>query len=140
VSQNVDAVRQGFDAFNAFSRGDLPSKAVEDGFDPQIELIWQDRQTYPDFPQHVRGRGEVIAFIEQYRDGWIDLVQEPLEVVESSRDRVLTLTRQSGRGRQSGVPIVIHFFALYTIRHERVRKIDYFRHRADAVRAIGLKE
>jgi hypothetical protein len=74
VSQNVAVVRQGFDAFNAFSRGDLPSKAVEDGFDPQIELIWQDRQTYPDFPQHVRGRGEMIAFIEQYRDGWIDLV------------------------------------------------------------------
>jgi ketosteroid isomerase-like protein len=140
MSQNADTIRRGFDALNAFNRGDLASKAVEEGFDPQIELIWQDRQTYPDFPQRVRGRGEVIAFIEQYRDGWIDLVQEPLEVIEASGGRVLALVRQSGRGRQSGVPIVIHFFALYTIRDEKVRRIEYFRHRADARQAAGLSE
>jgi ketosteroid isomerase-like protein len=140
MSQNADTIRQGFDAFNAFNRSDLPSKEFEEGFDPQIELIWQDRQTYPDFPQHLRGRGKVIAFTEQYRDGWIDLVQEALEVVEASGGRVLALVRQSGRGRQSGVPIVIHFFALYTIRHGRVRKIEYFRHRADARQAAGLTE
>src|SRR6266576_5359600 len=116
MSQNADTVRQGIDDFNAFHRGELSSKAVAERFDPPIELLWRDRQTYPDTPQHLRGLPECIAFYEQYGDGWIDLVQEPLELIETEGGRVLVLVRQSGRGRQSDVPIVVHFFALYTIR------------------------
>src|SRR5437879_12250727 len=103
-------------------------------------MIWRDRQTYPDFPQHLRGLAEVIAFTEQYRDGWIDMVQEPLELIDAPGARVLALVRQSGRGRQSGVPIVIHFFELFTIRDGKMRKIEFFRHRADALKAVGLEE
>ena len=81
-----------------------------------------------------------IAFSEQYRDGWLDLVQEPLELIEAREGHVVAFIRQSGRGRQSGVPIVIHFFALCTIRDGKVRRIEYFRHRADAIAAAGLEE
>src|ERR1700730_7381427 len=116
MSQNADTIRHDADAFHAFMRGELSSEAYAERFDPQIELVWRDRQTYPDFPQHVRGLPEFIAFAEQYRDAWIDLVQEPLELIEVPGDRVLVLVRQSGRGRQSGVPIAIHFFVLNTIR------------------------
>jgi hypothetical protein len=59
---------------------------------------------------------------------------------EAPGGQVLALVRQSGRGRQSGVPIVIHFFELCTIRDGNVRKIEYFRHRADALHAAGLQE
>src|ERR1700720_3672931 len=103
MSQSADTIQQGADAFNAFMRGELSSEAYAQGFHPQIEAIWRDRQTYPDIPQHLRGLPEVIAFTEQYRDGWIDLVQELLELIEASGARVLALVRQSGRGRQSGV-------------------------------------
>jgi hypothetical protein len=54
--------------------------------------------------------------------------------------RVVSLIRQSAHGRQSGVPIVIHFFQLHTIRDGKVSKIEYFRHRADALQAAGLDE
>ena len=140
MSQNADTIRQLIDARNAFVRGELSSEAVAARFDPQIEMIWQDRQTYPDFPQHLRGLAEVIAFLEQYRERWIDLVQKQLEVIEVPDGRVVALIRQSARGRQSGVPIVIHFFALHTIRDGKMRKIEYFRHRADALQAAGLGE
>ena len=140
MSQNLDTTRQSQDAFNAFMRGELSSEAYAEGFDPQIELLWRDRQTYPDFPQHLQGLPECIAFSEQYRDGWINLVQELLELIEAPDGRVLALVRQSGRGRQSGVPIVIHFFALCTIRDGKMRKIEYFRHRADALQAGGIRE
>jgi hypothetical protein len=73
----------------------------------------------PDYPQHLRGVQEFIAFAEQYRHGWIDLLQEVLELIEAPGGRVLVLVRQSGRGRQSGVPIVIHFYSLCTIRDEK---------------------
>ena len=143
MSENRDLVRSfyaGVHAFNAFMRGELSAEAYADEVDPQIELLWRDRQTYPDFPQHLQGLSEFLAFCEQYREGWIDMVQKPLEVADAPDGRILALVRQSGRGRQSGVPIVIHFFALYTIREGKMRKVEYFRHRADALQAAGLED
>jgi ketosteroid isomerase-like protein len=140
VSQNADTIRQLIDARNAFVRGELSSEAVAARFDPQIEMIWRDRQTYPDFPQRLRGAAEVIAFAAQLRDAWIDRIQELLELIEAPDGRAVALVRQSGRGRQSGVPVVIHFFELFTIRDGKVLKIEFFRHRADALQAAGLGE
>jgi ketosteroid isomerase-like protein len=74
----------------------------------------------------------------QFRDGWVDLLAEPLEVSEAPGDRVLALIRQSGRGRESGVPISIHYFGVWTFRAGKVRRVGYFRHRADALEAAGL--
>ena len=140
MSQSADMIRQIGDAVIAFMHEELSNEALAERFDPQIEMIWQDRQTYPDFPQHLRGLAEVIAFLEQYRERWIDLVGEPLEVIEVPDGRVMALVRMSGRGRQSGVPIAFHFFEMCTIRDGKMRKIEYFRHRADALRAAGLGE
>ena len=138
--QNVELVGKVVDGFNAFMNGALTSSAFTQLFDPQVEVYWRDRQTYPDAPQHIEGISAAIAFGEQYRDGWADLIAEPLEIIDVPGDRVLVLTRQSGRGRESGVPIVIHFFQLWTIRDDKVCRIDYFRHRADALEAAGLSE
>jgi ketosteroid isomerase-like protein len=140
VSEGADTIRHVADALNAFMRGELSNEALAEGVDPQIELLWRDRQTYPDFPQHLRGRAEFIALFEQLRDGWIDLIYELLELIEVPDGRVVALVRHSGRGRQSGVPIVVHFFELCTIRDGRVRKLEFFRHRADALQAVGLGE
>ena len=140
MSQNADTIRQANDALNAFMRGELSGEAYAEGLDPQFEVLWPDRQTFPDFPQRLRGLAEVIALLEQVRDGWSDLVVETLELIEAPGGRVVTLVRQSARGRQSGVPIVIHFFELYTIRDGKMRTIEYFRHRADALQAAGLGE
>ena len=140
MSQNADMIRQGTDALRAFMRGELSSEAVAEGLDPQIELLWPEGQEYPDFPQHLRGLAEVIAFFEQYRDEWSDLAGGQHEVIDVPDGRVVSLVRQSGRGRQSGVPLVIHFFQLHTIRDGKVRKAEYFRHRADALQAAGLGE
>jgi ketosteroid isomerase-like protein len=133
--ENVEIVRAAIDAFN---RGDWDSFA--ESFDPQIEAHWHDQRTYPDTPQHLRGVPEVIEFTEQYRSAWDELTQETLELTEAPDDRVLVFTRQSGRGHESGVPIEIHFFQVLTIRDGKVRKIEYFRHRADALEAAGLRE
>jgi hypothetical protein len=122
-------------------RGEVSSVAFVENYDPDIEIIWRDRQIYPDVPQQLRGIPECIAMNELYRERWIDMAQEALELIEAPGDRVLALTRQSGRGRQSSVPIVIHFFSVFTIRDAKVSKLEFFRHpRADAIRAIGLKE
>jgi ketosteroid isomerase-like protein len=138
--ENVERLRRYYeDGFNAFMRGDLSSEAFAELHDPEIEGRWNER-TYPDTPQRLQGVSELIAFSEQYREEWEGLMAEPLEVIEAPGHRVLALIRQSGRGRQSGVPITIHFYTLSTIRDGKWSKVEYFRHRADALEAAGLSE
>jgi len=138
--ENVEIVRKHSDAFNAFMRRELSSEAYSALFDPQIETHWRDRQTYPDTPQDLFGAEELIAFSEQYREGWTDLTMEAVEVIDAPDGRIVVLSRQGGRGRESGVPIVIHFFQLWTVKDGKLRQIEYFRHRADALEAAGLRE
>jgi hypothetical protein len=78
--------------------------------------------------------------VSNFGPGGVDLSQEPLECIDAPDDRMLVLIRQGGRGRESGVPVEIHFFEVLTIRDRKVRKIEYFRHRADAMGAAGLSE
>jgi ketosteroid isomerase-like protein len=142
--ENVELVRQAFDALNAGLRGEIAEEnAVQVGqrfFDTEFEYDWPLDREWPDQPQHFRGLPELLSFIEQLRSAWIDLVFEPLDFIDTPGDRVLTPIRQSGRGRESGVPIVIHFFHLWTIRDGKVHKLEFFRHRADALEAAGLSE
>jgi ketosteroid isomerase-like protein len=134
----VTVVRKGMDAFNAFMREEPGAKP--EAIHPQFEFDWHDERTYPDIPQHFRGVRELIVFWEHLRAAWADLAWEALEFIEVPDDRVVTLTRMSGRGRESGVPVEIHFFLLFTIRDGNLRNMEVFRHRADALEAAVLSE
>jgi ketosteroid isomerase-like protein len=138
--ENVELVRNGFDAYNAFIRDEGSIAALAETLDPQIEWHWHDRRTYPDAPQHLRGVPASIGFWEQWRGAWAEVVAEPLELIEATDGLVLAFIRQTGRGRQSGVPIVIHYFQVLTIRDGKTRKFEFFRHRTDALEAAGLSE
>ena len=138
--ENVEVVRKALDALNAFMRGELTSEAIAELGDPQFEFHWHGERAMPDQPQHLRGVPEMVGFFEQLRGALADLAWEPLEFIEAPGDRVLTLTRQSGRGRESGVPIEVHTFHVWTIRDGQVSKMELFRHRDDALEAAGLRE
>ncbi|HEY3192472.1 MAG TPA: nuclear transport factor 2 family protein [Solirubrobacterales bacterium] len=138
--ENVEIVRKAFDNLNAFLRGELTSEAFSDLIDPQVGWDWHDLPPVPDAPQDLRGAPEVVGFLDQFRSEWVDLATEPLELVEAPDDRVLASTRLSGRGRESGVSIEAHPFQLITIRDGKVRQIEFFRHRAEALEAAGLSE
>jgi ketosteroid isomerase-like protein len=140
MSENAaETVREQSKAFSAYMRGDLSVEMYAQRFDPNAEVRWHER-TYPDTPELLRGVEEIIDFSERFRAEWADVAAEPLEITESPDGRILVFTRQSGRGRQSGVPIEIHFFELWTVRDGRLKKVEYFRHRADALKAAGLSE
>src|SRR5436309_11550937 len=121
--ENVEIARKLLEQFNAFMRGEMSSEAYAEPFDPQIDVRWHDQQTYPDTPQHLRGAEDLITFTEEYRDGWADLTAEAIELIEAPGDRVLGLIRQSARGRQSGVPIEIHYFQVWTFEDGKVREL-----------------
>jgi ketosteroid isomerase-like protein len=138
AEENIAIVRNALDDFNAFMRGELSREDVAKLGDPEFEFRWHDERTMPDMPQHLRGASALIGFWEQLRSAWDDLTLEALELLDAPEGRVLTLTRQRGRGRESGVPVDVHSFLLWTIRGERIQSLELFRHRAEAVEAAGL--
>ncbi len=137
--ENVEIVRNGYDAFNAFMRGEGAEKALAAFADPEFEYDWPAEQGLPK-PDHHRGVPEVFAAMRRVQSNWIDFVWEPLEFIEAPGNRVLAEVRQSGRDRGSGLPVESQFFQVITIRDGRVRKLDFFRHRNEALEAAGLRE
>ncbi len=142
--ENVEIVHKALDVYNAFMRGELSVEAAVEAAapvtHPQVELIWHGERAMPDQPQRLRGIPENLRFWEQFAGAWTEMKVEPLEFIAAPGDRVATPLRQSGRGRESGVPIVFHSFVVWTIRQGTVRKMELFRHRAEALEAAGLRE
>src|SRR4051794_31938887 len=100
--ENVEFAGRLVDNFNAFMRRELSSEAYAEPYHQQVDVHWHGEQTYPDTPQHLRSAADLIAFTQEYRDGWDELTAEALELVEAPGDCVLGFIRQTGRGRQSG--------------------------------------
>jgi hypothetical protein len=142
--ENVQIVRRTYEAWNAFASGDLTREALAgiaaEFFDPEVEYEWHGGQFMPDTPQHVRGLPALAGFWEQMLSVWDDLRLSLLECIEAPNDRVFALVRQTGRGRESGVPIEAHLFQVATIQEGVVQKFEIFRHRAEALEAAGLSE
>jgi ketosteroid isomerase-like protein len=138
--ENVEIVRQGFDAFNAFMRGERAEKALAALVDPEFEYDWPAERQWPEPDHSRRGVPLAFAFIRRVQSMLIDVVWEPLEFIEAPGNRVLAEVRQSGRDRESGAPFEVQLFHVVTLRDGRVRKLEFFRHRADALEAAGLSD
>ena len=76
----------------------------------------------------------------EYLRAFSDLRIEAERIIDLSGDRVLVLSRQTARGKQSGVPIEHEFGDVFTLRDGRVVRLESYWNRADAIRAAGLSE
>jgi hypothetical protein len=53
-----ELARQFNEDFNAFMRGQITGEEYAAAFDPEIEVVWHEQRTYPDFPQRLRDHSE----------------------------------------------------------------------------------
>jgi ketosteroid isomerase-like protein len=56
------------------------------------------------------------------------------------RDRVLALMTIEGRGKGSGVPVVIRSADLFTIRDGKIVSLVGYPERAEGLEAVGVRE
>jgi ketosteroid isomerase-like protein len=131
--ENVEIVRRGFDAF---TRGDI--EEVMRLCDEDI-LITQAPEIPGASPQQ-RGHQGVLEAFAIWPDQWDDYRVEIRRILADPGDHVVVATRQSGRGKQSGVEVEAEFTFLFTVRHEKITEWRIFVRESQALEAAGLAE
>jgi uncharacterized protein len=129
VSENVELLKRGYEAFN---RRDLD--AVFDLLDPDIEFVTDERVP---FAGTYRGHEEMRRLLRDQEEVFGQLTMEPYEFFETG-DRVVAFVRQRARGQASGAEVEITIGHLWTIRNGKAVRWQGFPEREKALEAAGL--
>ena len=126
--QNVEIVRRLLEACN---RRDWDAM-LETG-DPEIEIVTLMSGTY-------RGHAGWRQVVEQMAEEVSGFQFVPEDLIDVGQDRVVAVTRWVGTGRTSGIALSQTIGLVYTFRDGLVVRQESFRNRAEALKAVGLKE
>ena len=112
------------------------------GFDPQIDFrvvggAWG--MVAPDVVGHHHGHAGYREVWRQVLEAFEDWTLEPEELIDLGH-RLFGVTRMSGHGTVSGVPVSQRVFSVYTFRRGLVVKQEDFGNRGEALEAAGLSE
>ena len=135
--ENVEVVRRIVDAHQ---RGDFAS--VFAGYDPDIE--WHPGNVpasqWSDFEPVYHGHEGVRTFWRTWFAAWETVDFEYEEFIDAG-DQVLSIVSQRVRGRTSGVELEwTSYGQLWTIRDDKVVRVQFFPNRDEALEAAGLSE
>jgi ketosteroid isomerase-like protein len=84
------------------------------------------------------GREACGRFFERWFGTWDEIRLIPERFIEDG-DRVLALMTIEGRGKGSGVPVVIRSADLFTIRDGKIGSLVGYPDRAEGLEAIGCR-
>ena len=130
MSENLDLVRS---IYAAVGRGDY---TVAEWADPKIEYVVADG---PD-PGSLRGRDGLVQAMRSLFSAMEDVRAEAEEYRELDAERVLVLTRLSGRGKTSGVQIGDRGAELFEVHDGKVTRIVVYWDRGRALADVGLEK
>jgi ketosteroid isomerase-like protein len=132
--KNVELVRE---AWNAWLRGDADA-LLDSYFDPDVVY---DLTHFREWPDHTyRGTEGVRRFLTQWLEVWEHWEAGVDEILAAPDGRVVALTWQRGKGRQSGVPMEFEWALITTVRNGRITRAEGYDDRSEALEAAGLSE
>ena len=127
--QNVEIIRRAFEAYWA---GDIEGVL---GVCAEDIVITQDPDV-PGVPPQQHGHDGVIEAFGLWPEQWDDFQIEILRIVADPGDHVVVTTRQSGRGKESGVEVVGEFTFLFTVRDRKISEWRIFVQESQALDAL----
>jgi ketosteroid isomerase-like protein len=130
---NVEIVRA---AFDAYLRGDID--AVLRLCDENIDIT--QAPEVPGVAPRQHGHAGVLEAFAIWPEQWDDFHAEIERVIAQSGDHVVVATRQTGRGKQSGVEVAMEFTFALTVRGGKIAEWRIFVQPDQALEAVGLKE
>jgi ketosteroid isomerase-like protein len=108
-------------------------------FDPDVEY---ERRRKPADMMTGRWRGleAMSAALLEWFETVEDLRIEAERYIDTGGDSVVVFTRHRSVAKTSGVPIDEEFADVLTVREGRIVRLHTYRHRAEALEAVGLRE
>ena len=133
MSENVELVRALTDAANRIDIDALVALLSPD-------VVWEETTDLPGLREVYYGRGEVRAWADEILDIFESAHNALERVTELSGDRVFTENLLTARGKGSGVPTKLRYWAVYWVKEGEIARRQVFWNRDDALRAAGLRE
>jgi ketosteroid isomerase-like protein len=130
--ENVEVVRR---AWEAYHRRD--NEAALALYDPTIEID-PSEQTGIDAGVY-RGLEGVQDFFRNWLSSFGDLRTEVEEWIGAG-DQVIAMVRTYGRGKRSGVPVDTVQAHLWTVLNGKLKRLQIFATKAEALEAVGLRD
>jgi ketosteroid isomerase-like protein len=129
-SPNLDLLHS---IFAAWERGDFTRA---DWVDPEIEFVVAEG---PEGPRKWHGVAGIARAMREFLPAWRSYRTEAEEYRELDGERILVLTRDSGRGKQSDVATEQLRASVFLIRGGKVSRITTYWDRDRAVANLGLE-
>jgi ketosteroid isomerase-like protein len=132
--ENVETVRK---AWDAWLRGDMESLFAS-YFDRDAVY---DLTHFREWPDHTYRRIDGIRRgLTEWREVWDAWEAGVDEILAVPDGRVVVLTWQRGKGRQSGLPMDMEWAQIVTVRDGKITRVDAYDDRSEALEAAGLRE
>jgi ketosteroid isomerase-like protein len=136
--ENVEVVRRLFAAFQAAWDRDDPGAMFDSGA-VAADAEWIPFRGFPG-PQSYRGRDGFIEFWRTWTEDFEDWSVALERLVDAGDDRVVVLLHQTATGKESGVPVELHFGQVHDLEAGRVVRMRNYDDPAEALEAAGLSE
>ncbi len=127
--ENIDALRAIYDEWQ---KGNL--RAGRDLYDPDVLFI----PGGPDAGRYLGVEG-IADFMRMYLDAWTTLSFAAEELIEADNS-VVVAVHLRGTGTESGAQTEWRGFHVWTFRGARVIRLEVLPDRAQALKAVGLRE
>jgi ketosteroid isomerase-like protein len=132
--ENVETVRKAWDAWLG---GDLESLFAT-YFDPDAVY---DLTRFREWPDHTyRGLDGIRRGLTEWLEVWQAWEARVDDIVAAPDGRVVVLTWQRGKGRQSGLPMDMEWAQIITLGGGKITRVDAYDDRSEALKAAGLSE
>ena len=127
--ENVEIVRRGLEHFIA------TGEPLWETLDEDIVIRDHDIPDSSDY----HGYAGLAQWSEDWSAAWDDWRWEPEEFIDVG-DRVVGVLRVYAKGRGSGVDVQRVDGAVWTVRHGKCIRLDYYGSKNEAFKAVGLEK
>lgn len=83
-----------------------------------------------------RGHDGLRRFFREWHEAWEDVEYDFEGLIDAGDEHVISVVRRRARGRSSGAEVEWPVALLWTIRQEKVVRVDWFPSREEALEAI----
>jgi ketosteroid isomerase-like protein len=129
AGDHVETLRAVYDEW---ARGNF--RTGVDLFDP--DLVFSLRPEFPDANTY-HGPEGLSGYMRMFLTSWNDLTMTAEEFIEADGS-VVVAVYQRGIGRESGTPVELRYFQVWTFRGPKVIRFESIRTRAEALEVVGL--